>query len=82
MRHLLNPQWMVQTVLTTVGFLIVQAIVHAGWKAEVTRDILELKAASAQQETTHARKDTIDALLRGIDWKLEMLMNRIDNQGK
>ena len=82
MRHLLNPQWIVQTLLTTVGFLIVQAFVHAGWEAEVARDIVELKSTTAQQEIAHARKDTLDALLRGIDWKLEMLMNRIDTKDK
>jgi hypothetical protein len=80
MRHLLNPQWMVQTLLTTLGFLIVQAFLHAGWNAEVTRDILDLKTTTAQQESTHARKDTLDALLRGIDWKLEMLMKRIEEK--
>jgi hypothetical protein len=41
---------------------------------------LDLKTTTAQQESTHARKDTLDALLRGIDWKLEMLMKRIEEK--
>lgn len=78
MKHLLNPQWMVQTLLTTIGFLIVQAFLHAGWKAEVTRDIVELKKESVHQEESHARKETLDALMRGIDGKLEMILRQIE----
>lgn len=78
MKHLLNPQWLIQTALATISFLIVQAFLYAGWKAEVTRDIVELKAITAQQEGSHARKETVDALMRGIDGKLEMILRRIE----
>ena len=78
MKHLLNPQWMVQTALATISFFILQAIVLAGWKAEVTRDILELRAITATQEGTHARKETLDAMMKGIDGKLEMILRRIE----
>jgi len=78
MKHLLNPQWLIQTTLATISFLIVQAFLHAGWKAEVTRDIVELKAITAQQEGSHARRETVDALMRGIDGKLEMILRQIE----
>lgn len=69
---------MVQTALATMAFFVVQAVVLAGWKAEVARDILELRAITTAQEGSHARKETVDALMRGIDGKLEMILRRIE----